>query len=118
MATKTEIAEKLYPAYHKGDRNTLREIAEKLLPALAEKTADLRRAHRAAWFKNNNVVGWQNLDVRYGGMIFRCDTAQTLIHDYLNGYIDKIEELEEPRLHKGLSGFIHYSGISTVNLKV
>jgi hypothetical protein len=117
MATKTEIAEKLYPAYHNGDRQTLKYIAERLLPDLAEKTSILRRVHRAAWFKNNNVIGWQNLDVRYGGVIFRCDTAQTLIYDYLNGNIEKIEELEEPRLRKGLSGFIHYSGIATVNLK-
>ena len=29
----------------------------------------------------------------------------------------KIEEIEEPRLWKGLSGFIHYSSINTVNLK-
>ena len=117
LATKTEIAEKLYPAYHNKDKETLKKIASELLPALAEKTATLRKVHRAAWFKNNNVIGWQNLDVRYGGMIFRCDTAVTLIYDYLNGVTDKIEELEEARLHKGLSGFIHYSGIATVNIK-
>ena len=118
LATKTEIAEKLYPAYHSGDRVTLKDVAERLLPALAEKTADLHRLHRAIWFKNNNVVGWQNLDIRYGGVIFRCSTAATLISDYLNGITDKIEELEEPRLHKSLSGFIHYSGVATVNLKI
>lgn len=40
-----------------------------------------------------------------------------IISAYLSGECDKIEELEEERLYKGLSGFIHYSGIATVNLK-
>ena len=35
--------------------------------------------------------------------------------EYLEEYI---EELDEERLDKGLSGFIHYSGINTVNLKI
>ena len=73
--------------------------------------------HRQTWFKHNKVIGWQNLDTRYGGMASRCDTAILLLGDYLEGRIDKIEELEEERLYKGLSGFIHYSGINTVNLK-
>ena len=117
METKCEIAEKLYPAYHKNDKETLTHIADNLLPLLAEKTVTLHRAHRLTWLKNNNMVGWQNLDVRYGGMVFRCETAQGLIRAYLNGEVDKIEELCEPRLHKSLSGFIHYSGVNTVNLK-
>ena len=66
---------------------------------------------------NNNIIGWQNLDTRYGGMASRCDSAVMLLTAYLNGEIDKIEEIEEPRLWKGLSGFIHYSSINTVNLK-
>ena len=66
---------------------------------------------------NNNVIGWQNLDTRYGGMASRCDTAILLLNAYLGGEIDRIEELDEPRLNKGLSGFIHYSSINTVNLK-
>ena len=117
LATKTEIAEKLYPAYHSKDKATLMEIKDSLLPLLAKKTKALHEVHREAWFKNNNVIGWQNMDVRYGGVITRCETAILLLEEYLNGNTEKIEELEEKRLRKGLSGFIHYSGIATVNLK-
>ena len=117
MATKTLIAESLYPAYHAGDREKLAEIRDRLLPALKEKTVALHEHHRRIWFMNNNVIGWQNLDTRYGGMASRCDTAILLLNAYLGGEIDRIEELDEPRLNKGLSGFIHYSSINTVNLK-
>ncbi len=117
LAVKTKIAENLVPAYKSGDREMLRSIAELLLPELREKTLAVHKAHKAAWFRNNKIIGWQNLDVRYGGVEARCDTAIYLINAYLKGEIDTLEELEEERLYKGLSGFIHYSGVATVNLK-
>ncbi|MBQ8321148.1 MAG: beta-N-acetylhexosaminidase [Clostridia bacterium] len=117
LATKTLIAENLVPAYKRGDKEALRRIAEELLPALKEKTLKVHEAHRTAWLKNNKVIGWQNMDVRYGGVAARCETARMLILAYLNGEIYRIDELDEPRLYKGLSGFIHYSGVATVNKK-
>ena len=118
MATKTKIAELLVPAYKAGDKETLLVIATQLLPELKRKTEALHAWHKDTWMRNNKMLGWQNLDVRYAGVAARCDTATVLIKAYLNGEIDVIEELEEERLHKSLSGFVHYSGISTVNLKV
>ena len=118
LATKTLIAENLVPAYKAGDKELLRKIAEEYLPALKEKTIAVHASHKAAWLRNNKVIGWQNLDVRYGGVAARCDTAVMLILAYLNGEIDRLEELEEQRLHKGLSGFVQYSGIATPNIKI
>ena len=63
-------------------------------------------------------MGWQNLDIRYAGVVARCDTAIEQITDYLDGKISKIEELEEERLNKWLSGFVQYSDIATVNIKI
>ena len=118
LATKTEIAEKLVPSYKGGDIATLRNISSELLPLLKEKTAALHKSHKAAWFRNNKIVGWQNLDIRYGGVMTRCDTARELIDLYLDGKADTIEELEEARLPKGLHGFVVYSNIATPNLKI
>lgn len=117
LATKTYIAERLVPAYKSGDRETLSSLVSDHIPALKEKCIALHKCHREIWFRNNKVIGWQNLDTRYGGMASRCDTAIMLIGAYLRGECEKVEELEEPRLHKSLSGFVHYSGINTVNLK-
>jgi hypothetical protein len=118
LATKTYIAENLVPAYKSGDKELLRRIAEELLPLLKEKTVAVHASHKNAWLKNNKVIGWANMDVRYGGVASRCDTAQMLILSYLNGETDGLEELEEERLEKGLSGFVHYSGIVTPNIKI
>ena len=118
LAEKTYIAERLYPAYKAGDKATLRELCDVHFPALKEKTIAVHNVHKTAWFRNNKVMGWQNLDIRYSGVVGRCETAILLINEYLSGNLKKIEELEEERLHKPLSGFIHYDGIATVNLAI
>ena len=118
LATKSFIGENLIPAYRTGDRELLGRIANEYLPLLKSKTVAVHNAHRTAWFRNNKVIGWQNMDVRYGGVASRCDTAAMLINAYLEGDIDTLEELDEPRLHQNLSGFVHYSSIATVNLKI
>lgn len=118
LALKTEIAEKLVPSYQAGDKGTLAQISNELLPRLKEATQSMHLAHRDMWFANNKIIGWSNMDIRYGGMACRCDTAKLLIDAYLSGETEYIEELEEKRLHKGLSGFQHYSNIVTPNIKV
>ena len=117
LATKTYIAENLVPAYKAGDRAMLEKIANECLPTLKAKTEAVHKAHKRAWFKNNRIIGWQNMDIRYGGVCSRCDTAEMLIKAYLRGELSTLEELEEERLPHSLSGFIHYSGIATVNKK-
>jgi hypothetical protein len=117
MATKAFIAERLAPAYQSGDRETLALMANELLPLLKKKTRAVHRAHKSVWFKNRNMIGWSNLDIRYGGMAARCDTAIELIRAYLDGKIPAIESLEEERLHKPLNAFPAFSRISTPNIK-
>ncbi|MBQ8197566.1 MAG: family 20 glycosylhydrolase [Clostridia bacterium] len=117
LALKTEIAEKLVPAYKNNDLKTLKTIAKKLLPALLVKAVKVKTVHKKVWFNDNKTIGWCNLDIRYGGVIARCQTAIEQLNDYLNGKIDKIDGLEVERLTKPLSGFIGYNRISSPNLK-
>ncbi len=117
LATKTLIAERLVPAYKAGDRDTLSEIASELLPLLKKKTVALHKLHKKIWMSNRNMIGWCNLDIRYAGVVARCDTAIELISAYLEGKIPTIESLDEERLAKSIGGFSHYSHIATPNLK-
>ena len=117
LAIKCEIAEKLVPSYKTGDRATLAAIVEVFLPKLKKKTIALHKKHKAIWFNTNKIIGWSNMDIRYAGIVARCDTAIELIDRYLKGEDDCIEELEEERLYKPLSGFIPYSSVATPNIK-
>ena len=118
LAIKTLIAENLVFAYKAGDKAKLSEISEVLLPALREKTVALHNAHKTIWFDEYKIVGWSNLDVRYAGVVARCDTAKMLIDAYLDGKTDTIEELEVERLDKVVRGFTSYSQIATPNIRI
>jgi len=118
LAVKCEIAEKAVPSYKNGDKETLKYISETLLPKLKEAVEKVHAAHKKMWFANNKIVGWQNLDIRYGGIKARCDTAKMLIDAYLSGEMETIEEFEVERLHKNISGFAQYSSMATVNIKI
>ncbi len=118
LAVKTQIAERLVPAYQAGERETLTQIADELLPRLKEAVEAVRTAHAALWFDRNKDIGWCNMDYRYGGVAARCDTARLLLHRYLKGEIPAILGLAEPRLPSSTSGFNRFARIATPNLEI
>ena len=46
----------------------------------------------------NAIGGFDVQDIRLGGLMARIQTAREVVLDYLNGEIDRIEELEQERL--------------------
>ncbi len=55
------------------------------------------------------------LDIRYGGVIARCESASYLIERYLMGDENAVAELREARLEKPLFGFPRWKDLSAVN---
>jgi hypothetical protein len=47
----------------------------------------------------NKPFGWEVLDIRYGGILARIDSVIERITGYVEGRIDRIEELEQERLY-------------------
>ncbi len=113
LAIKTDIAEKLHPAYQAGDKATLKNIADELLPALIEATKKTHAMHRKVWLRDNKSSSFASIDIKYAGVVARCETAIILLNSYLNGEISVIEELAEERLSKGYSGFMAYRRFAT-----
>ena len=82
-----------------------KEIAENVLPKLIERAKALREYHRDVWMEIYKPIGWDTMDVKYGAVIARLDTAKTRLSDYVSGKIDSIAELAENRLYyKGHPG--------------
>ena len=69
----------------------------------------MRKTHRTHFFEEYKPIGWEIPDIRYGGAIMRLDTAIMRLDDYLSGKMDRIEELEEPRLHFSETGKIRHT---------
>lgn len=111
LEQKCFIAERLKPAYDNDDREFLTEAANKHFPALYEKIKTVHKLHKKQWFESKKVFGWSNLDIRYGGLMERINTAIERLNGYLNGDIPSLDELKEERLPFDKSAFIGYSRI-------
>ncbi|MDR3145334.1 MAG: beta-N-acetylhexosaminidase [Treponema sp.] len=106
LELKAELGKKIRAAYKGGDKTALGVLAGTTIPELIGRTEELRRFNRDYWMTHIKPLGWEVLDLRYGTLIARLDTAAYRIKSWLEGDIPLIEELEEERLpfsSRGLS---------------
>ena len=84
-------------------------FADVELPELKARMRELRRVHMENWFDLYKPLGWDIMDMRYGSLFTRIDSAVEEINMYLDGKLDRIEELEQERLYyNGVEGSIKY----------
>lgn len=98
LSSKSELGIHLKEAYDALDKKKMESLQEEIA-SLIEKTKKLRVKHRKLWLSVNKSFGWEVIDLRYGGLLARLETAQHRIQEWLTGQISKIEELEEERLY-------------------
>ncbi len=98
LGRKGEMGRTIKNCYDNGDMEALKGIAEKELPQLYIEVNDLRIIHRRQWFELNKPFGWEIIDIRYGGLLARIDSAISRLSDYVAGKVSVLEELEEERL--------------------
>jgi len=98
LALKAGIGVKLKEAYDLRDQTKLESIANNIIPEIIDRVQELREAHRTQWLTINKPFGWEVIDIRYGGLVNRLDTAMKRINDFINNKIDVIDELEQERL--------------------
>lgn len=109
LAMKSQMGLRLTAAYKAGDRAALKNFADVELPELAKRVSELRDIHMDAWFDIYKPLGWDVMDMRYGSLLIRIDSAVREINMYLSGRLDRIEELEQERLYyEGKPGPIRY----------
>ena len=98
MENKADFGVRLTDAYKTDDRATLLPLLLEC-DVIIDKFKAFCNSYRKAWMYYNKPFGYEVHDIRYGGNIARFETAKIRISEYLNGSIDKIEELEEERLY-------------------
>ena len=114
LSVKSELGLRITRAYKSGNRAELKEYVEAVLPGLVQKVRNLRKCHMRNWFSMYKTLGWDVMDMRYGSLLIRIESAIEEITAYLNGQMDKLEELEEERLYynstRGLIAYANYYG--------
>ncbi len=113
LAIKSELGLRLTDAYRRRDREALRGLAERDLPEAARRVRELRDVHRRRWHAIYKPFGWEVLDGRYGLVLGGLDTAIWRVREYLEGRVERLEELEAERLpFQGQEGLVncYYAG--------
>ena len=94
LSLKYYIGVRTRNAYQSGDIASLKNIVldyEKIVKYLEE----FHLAFSNLWYKENKGNGFEVHDVRLGGIIQRVKTCKARLELYIDGKINKIEELEE-----------------------
>ena len=98
LAVKGDLGIQTRAAYKAGDKKALQALLCRYEEAI-EKTEVFYRSFRAQWYLENKPHGFNVQDVRIGGVIMRLKNGKALLEEYLDGKMDRIEELEEELLN-------------------
>jgi hexosaminidase len=97
LSIKAKLGVHTKAAYDRKDKQELTHLKDQL-PLLRSMVDELRKLHRSLWFSTLKPFGWEVIDIRYGGILSRLETVEYRLHQWLDGSISRIEELEEERL--------------------
>ena len=88
----------IWEAYKKRDKKAMQALIENKLEPLKVTLAGTAKARRRIWSKECRAFGSEVLDHRFGAMLMRLEVTHEILTDYIQGKINRIDELEEERL--------------------
>lgn len=112
LSVKSTLGVRIQRSYKAGHKEDLKAIASTELPELISRVEKLRLAHRKMWMLTYKPFGWEVLDIRYGGLKARIQSAGDRLLDYVEGRELKLDELEANRL------IFDQNGVPTAPLNV
>ena len=92
---KAEFVKLLRKSYKEGNKDYLRRVRDVDLPQLKAWYEEFVELHQKQWLSTYKPFGYEVLSFRFGGVMARVDYAMSVMENYLNGSLDKIDELEE-----------------------
>lgn len=101
LSYKCDFTIRLRDAYLAGDKAVMETMAKDEIPEIIVCLEQFVTAFRAQWYDENKTYGFSIQEIRLGGLRERMISTKERILAYLDGSIDKIEELHEPVLPIG-----------------
>ena len=95
---KCDIGLRLKKAYDSRDADTLKVICDELI-VLETNLSDLCTLRMALWMENNKPFGYEKVARRLATISEFVHISYTRVNAYINGIVDKLEELEQERLY-------------------
>ena len=97
LAEKAVLGSEIRRAYLGNDRETMKKSCEKI-GFCVEKVKELKDLRGKIWFAECRPFGYEVLDIRFGGVAVRLESARKRLEDWISGKVERLEELEEERL--------------------
>jgi len=101
MEIKYDLGLRTRNAYEAGDKAELKRLAEHEYVEVAKRLRVFAKAFEKQWMTDNKPHGFDVQHMRLGGLLYRTDACRQRILDYVNGKIDRIDELDETLLPYG-----------------
>ncbi len=98
LAVKCDLGLRTRTAYKSGDRKALEGIVANDYPRLMERLDAFYNAFEYAWRAERKAFGFEVQDIRLGGLIQRVKHCKKTLEMYLDGKMEKVDELEEEML--------------------
>ncbi|MFH0964031.1 MAG: family 20 glycosylhydrolase [Planctomycetota bacterium] len=110
LAAKIGVARRLFSAYAERDRAGLAQVRARV-PELSEALRELLDSFRSVWLARNKPFGLEVIQIRFGGLLMRCEELGKRLDDFVAGRIDVIPELEAEPIEK--PGYTCYRRLAT-----
>jgi hypothetical protein len=98
LTHKLLLASNTRTQYLANDRDGLRALAENDYTLCISLLDTFYKVYRKQWYTINKTYGFEIHDARLGGLKRRLESCRERLLAYVNGEIEKIEELEETLL--------------------
>ena len=98
LEIKYDLGVKTRKAYEEGNKAELERLAKNEYAKVGKLIDVYGRAFERQWFTDNKPNGFDVQDHRIGALLRRTDACRRRLLDYVNGRIDRIDELEEKLL--------------------
>ena len=118
LIQKCDMGLRITEAHKTHDMSAL-ALLLKELETLYKDIVILHKKFRMLWLSTNKPFGLERVDLRFGGLLTRITVAMERLSDFTKGIINKIEELEVPRLMFGgdavqqgmsiITGYVYYN---------
>ncbi len=96
LALKATLSSDIRAAYETKDTAALCVIAQDRIPAAITALEEYLIAAREEWYHDNKPFGFEVVEMRLGGLKERLYSAKRTVEEYVSGYRERIEQLDEP----------------------
>ena len=102
VSAKILLRRELLKAYGKKNRTALKKVANELIPAAIATLDEFDVHFRADWLATAKPFGLEVIQRRNAGVRARLEEARLRIFEFLDGSIDRIEEIDAAIAAKGI----------------